>query len=278
MGGNGEGGAEMGGAPMAGNGTGGAPTGMGGAAMGGSSMGGSSMGGASGGDIDRYVGLWAGSARKGGDRYDIEISVTPGSLGELIGTVYIPAPYHCGAITRLESVNTTALVYRETLVFGTIASCIGSGVATLRYQSPDVLDYGWILAPGGGGEHRGTLNRRPRTGSALSTHLMGLWTGTLTQTNPSAQRLVYVAFAQAGVSDAIAHILYPSMGNGCGGRLTLRSGGGTSLSTAEVLTSTGMGCLPSGLVALTLGGSNLGFAWSSVSSNTTANSTLLLVK
>jgi hypothetical protein len=181
-------------------------------------------------------------ARFGSDAYEIDVGVTAGAnVAELVSTFYVPAPYHCGGVGRLQSLGTT-LVYKETLLFGTVASCIGAGTATLSPVSAASLDYTWTLS--GKQDHHGTLIRRDSGGApVVPAAAVGLWHGTL------GTRELYIVVAPAGIGGTLAHELW--VGDKCGATLTLTKVDGADLFATEQITSTGTSCPTGGSMTLT---------------------------
>ncbi len=260
--------------------TGGSASGasMGGAGVSGESTGGDRLGGAtagSGGTTEPslttdYVGQWFGTSKSQGNQYEVELAVAPADVGERVSIFYLPGTpvATCGGIGRLVSVG-ASLVYDETLLFGSMAYCLGASQATLSLISASSLDYDW-LEPNSSRHHRGVLTRRSQTGAAVAAGFQGMWTGTLQQSMPSATREVFIVVDQAAIGEPVAQLLYVSAGNRCGGQASLVSAAAGSLVLSEALTVAGEGCPPDGSITLIPEGNALAFAWSSSSSATTA--------
>jgi hypothetical protein len=255
----------MGGAAM---GMGGAAMGMGGAAMG---MGGAAMGmggiPAVSAAVSPFYGMWKGTARNGSINYPIEISVVDRAPGKNLGLFHVVS-YDCGGFTTLNTVGAT-LVYKESLIFDLRSNCGPAGTTTLTPTNSTTLGYSFF---DGKKTDKGTLTRASTPGSALPSTMLGLWSGTSTNVNPSGTQTVNLAMVSGNIGTVAGHITYPS--KSCGGTLTLSAANAGTYTFSEKLSRSVTGCTDGNTITISVVGAQLKFHWAASSGGASGDATL----
>jgi hypothetical protein len=107
--------------------------------------------------ISSYVGVWSGNGnQKNGTEWSILLSIVPGSVDSVVGTIAYPS-LGCGGELTLQQSKNGSIALLENLTYG-MDRCINRGTAILKITSSRKLGFTWFN-PKGEQEAIGTLRR-----------------------------------------------------------------------------------------------------------------------
>jgi hypothetical protein len=107
--------------------------------------------------VSAYIGIWSGSGnQQNGSEWSILLSIVPGSIDSVVGTIAYPS-LSCGGELTLQRIKNGSIELFENLTYG-IGTCVNRGTDIFKLSSSRKLEFSWI-SPKGQREATGILRK-----------------------------------------------------------------------------------------------------------------------
>jgi LCCL domain len=184
-----------------------------------------------------YLGVWEGNGTQAGSSWTISISLTPGAVNSVVGTISYPS-LSCGGTLTLHRIKNQSIELDEKFTYGSEKCVPGRVVLQPSSDEQNQLEYKWLFPDGTEGA-TGSVRKIGNKTSPLSWYI-GNWFGKVVQENGYSYSGAF-KLKKAAIGDIIGMSEYKELG--CGGELKLLSISEESLEFQETITYGTSKCL-----------------------------------
>jgi hypothetical protein len=184
-----------------------------------------------------YVGVWEGNGSQASSSWTISITLTPGTVNSVVGTIAYPS-LSCGGTLTLHRINNQSIELDEKFSYGSRQCTPGRVVLQRSSDEQNQLEYKWLFPDGREGA-TGSVRKIGKKTSSIAWYI-GNWLGKVVQENGYSYSGAF-KFRKAAIGDVIGMSEYKELT--CGGELRLLSISEESIEFQETITFGANKCL-----------------------------------
>jgi hypothetical protein len=184
-----------------------------------------------------YIGVWEGTGSQSSSSWTISITLTPGTVNSVVGTIAYPS-LSCGGTLTLHRIKTQSIELDERFTYGSRQCTPGRVVLQRSSDEQNQLEYKWLFPDGREGA-TGSVRKIGKKTSSIAWYI-GNWLGKVVQENGYSYSGAF-KFRKAEIGDVIGMSEYKELT--CGGELRLLSISEESIEFQETITFGANKCL-----------------------------------